>query len=180
MLLSTNQPRRRGFLLEPVPPFFCVVLFLSLCTAVFSISATQAADRAVKNATVEITIVRKIEGASRPLRIVSQTATVDGKSASVTFEPTDGIFAVEIDLGKTHFERLTFVIKNATTWEGVTFYPRDKAPSGKNRPATIELKDAPGVSIKAHNGDCVIEFGPAAIKTLQRGGKFQFVNAYRV
>lgn len=183
-VLKAIYQRRHGLFFGLVPFLFSGIASVAMWQVAaigdFAIAAEPAAA-----ATEKIEIVRKIPEYSRPIKIVSQMATADGKSASVTFEPTGGIFAVEIDLGDTKIERLTFVVKNVRTAEGVEFHPKtDKQtkdrPDDPPRAENVELKDATDVKVRFEKEDCIIEFGPAAIKILRRGGRFQFIDAYRV
>ena len=104
-------------------------------------------------------------------RVVSQSASADGKSATYVFEAPGGIFSFDLDLAGTQIESLTFVVKDEAYCEGLGLRPSEKE--------WIDLRRQEGVTISAAGKDVVIRFGPPAVAVLRKGGRLWFINQYR-
>jgi hypothetical protein len=110
-----------------------------------------------------------------PAEVVRQCTSADGRTARVVLRTKTGIFRVELaDFSAARYEKLVLVVQMVKTWEGIQFTPR-----GQGAAAAIDLRDSPGVTIRADGPDCRIELDRERVRLLERGGQFQFVDAYR-
>ncbi len=116
-------------------------------------------------------LVGKNPGDAMPVTIVSQKVSDDGKQCTVVLETSRGIFRLKIDGAAATFDKVTFIVRSQRS--------RPEGLSLETEKEAVELLHAKGVSVNIHERDCVIEFDAEGVKILKRGGRFQYIDAYR-
>ena len=122
-------------------------------------------------ANAEPALVSPVSGQGPRFTVVSSKVDGTAKVAEVTFESAMGIFIFHYHPPKEELRKARFVVQKVTTCEGLTFSPEEGKP--------IELRELEGCRIQSQDGNVVIELTGAALKALGKGGRVQFVNAYR-
>jgi len=120
-------------------------------------------------------------------RIVEQSTSQDGKTRTVVVSVPGGIFPAAMRLQDPKIDRVTLRLQNISMTEGISFQALKATPAAKEviwKEAELEqsvndLKGIAGFTIKAQGIDQVLEFTDKALELLRRGGRFQFIDAYR-
>ena len=124
-----------------------------------------------RSVNAEPALVSPVSGRGPRFTVVSSKLDASAKVAEVTFESAMGIFIFNYHPPKLELLKVRFVVQKVTTCEGLTFWP--------NQGNAIPLREREGCSIQPKDGNLIIELTGAALKELGKGGKVQFVNAYR-
>lgn len=120
-------------------------------------------------------------------RIVEQSTSADGKSLTVVISVPGGIFPAAMRLDDPKIEKVTLRLQNIRMAEGISFHPLKAMPAAKEivwkdaelEPGEHELTKVMGFKVTADAQDQVLEFTGKAVELLRRGGRFQFIDAYR-
>jgi hypothetical protein len=120
-------------------------------------------------------------------RIVEQATSADGKTYAVVISVPGGIFPAAILLEDPKIEKVTLRLLNIRMAEGISFHPLKAAPrtdkvvwkDAEFESGEHELKKVTGFRVTADAQDQVLEFTGKALELLRRGGRFQFIDAYR-
>ncbi len=120
-------------------------------------------------------------------RIVEQATSKDGKTQTVVIAVPGGIFPAGLWLQDEKIDKLTLQLQNIRLAEGVIFQPLKGKPQNKAihwrhedlEPRETDLKTVPGFQAQARDKDYELEFTGQALELLRRGGRFQFIDAYR-
>lgn len=120
-------------------------------------------------------------------RIVEQSTSTDGKLLTVVISVPGGIFPAAMRLDDPMIEKVTLRLQNIRMAEGISFHPLKNVPVAKEiiwkdaelEPGEHELTKVMGFKVTADAQDQVLEFTGKALELLRRGGRFQFIDAYR-
>jgi hypothetical protein len=130
--------------------------------------------------------IERWPGSKHEWRVVEQINSDHGKSLTVVITVPGGIFPVAMHLQDTKIEKVTLRLQNIRGAEGVSFLPlktnaKEKVvwKNAAFEPAEVSLKDTSGFKVGSDGQDQVLEFTGKALELLRRGGRFQFIDAYR-
>lgn len=120
-------------------------------------------------------------------RIVEQTTSQDGESLNIVISVPGGIFPAAVRLEDAKIKKVTLRLQKIRLTEGITFRALKNVPAGQPiawkdatlEPSEYDLKSVRGFSVTPQGQDQVLEFTSQALELLQRGGRFQFIDAYR-
>jgi hypothetical protein len=120
-------------------------------------------------------------------RVVEQSTSADGKAQTVVVSVPGGIFPAAIRLQDPKIDRVILRLQNIRMTEGISFQAFKAVPAAKEivwkdaelEPMSNDLKTIAGFTVTAQGKDQVLEFTDKALDLLRRGGRFQFIDAYR-
>jgi|GEM_PF-4149395 len=115
--------------------------------------------------------VTAIPGDERPFQVKGVETSPDGTAATVKLQSERGIFAFHLELADEKLTLLTLVVETERYCEGLSFSAKDGT--------SLDLREAPGVSIRPRGPDLLIEIRGKALAAIKGGGKIQFINQYR-
>lgn len=126
-------------------------------------------------------------GSRHEWHIVEQTTSADGKALTVVIAVPGGIFPAAMRLEDAKIDKVTLRLQNIRMAEGISFHALKPLPAGQGgdwKDAQLEagegnLKNVAGFKNGPDGMDYVLEFTDKALELLRRGGRFQFIDAYR-
>ncbi len=111
-------------------------------------------------------------GQSKKVEIVRQETAKKGTELTVVLNPKDDQFTVDFDFDGAEYRYVKILVKGATKWDTVRYFPTVKHSVGKTY---LNLLTMRGVNVEKKDNDCAIEFTtPSALKLLPPGGRLVF------
>lgn len=139
------------------------------------------------NTTMAAELMERWPESKHEWRVVEQSTSPDGKTQNVVVSVPGGIFPAAMRLQDPKIDRVTLRLQNIRMSESISFQALKAVPAAKEvvwkevelEPSTDDLKSIAGFKITAQGQDQVLEFTDKALELLRRGGRFQFIDAYR-
>jgi len=132
-------------------------------------------------------LLQRWPGSQHDWRVTAQTTSADGKELAVIITVPGGIFPAAMRLEEPKVQKVTLRLQNIASAEGITFTALKPLLAGQDlvwKEAELEaraheLKTVAGFKVTADKTDLVLEFTDKSLELLRRGGRFQFIDAYR-
>jgi hypothetical protein len=120
-------------------------------------------------------IARLDTGQGRKVEIVRQETSSKGTEVTIVLNPKDEQFTVDLNWDGTDFRHVTILVKGATAWDTVRYFPTMKRGAVDHGKHYFDLMKIKGVVVEKSGSDCSIEFKtPAALKLLPPSGRLMF------